>query len=297
MNYPYPSNPRDLISGYFPGISPRRCTLISEGWDSYVFDVEGSYIFKFPRNETAWNSLKKENTLLGELRKFLSVSLPNHEFVQEGNASQPFVGYRRLPGSPVSGFNFDESGSIFLSRTMSRFYSEMRTFPIEVSSEMGVATVNGQQWKKKVENDYEMFRVRALPLMGKREMQSINQLFDAYLEDSMNFEFDPILIHGDLNGDHILLDPEGSEEMGVLGWGDAAVSDPARDFAWLYDAMPENLVLRTIIDAGHREPAGILKRSKIYNTIGPLYAIAYYYETGDKKRVKQGLKILSERLQ
>ncbi|WP_296630755.1 phosphotransferase [Rhodoluna sp.] len=55
--------------------------------------------------------------------------------------------------------------------------------------------------------------------------------WEAALEDSSLFRFQPTVIHGSLNGDSMLaLD---NEVTGVLGWSTLKISDPAEDFAWI----------------------------------------------------------------
>ncbi len=294
MNYPQPSRVGEIINSVFPGIRATNCKQLDGGWDSYVFDVDGSYIFKFPRNDSVEKSLKKEISLLSELKKFLSVSLPSHEYVHNGQNSPPFVGYRKLAGTTIEEYKLDENSEIVLSKMMSRFYSEMSVFPLEIAAERGVPLLDGKKWKARYEDIFDRFRLLTFPVLGKNELKVVQNKFNEYFRDPMNFEFEPKLVHGDLCVEHVLFNFGVSEILGIIDWGDAMIGDPAVDFAWLHGVLPENLTLRTIIDAGYREPAGILKRSMFFYEISSLFAIARYSAAGDRKKMKIALKRLSD---
>ncbi|MHB8396708.1 MAG: phosphotransferase family protein [Thermoplasmataceae archaeon] len=294
MNYPQPSRVGEIINSVFPGIRATNCKQLDGGWDSHVFDVDGSYIFKFPKNDLAEKSLKKEISLLSELKKFLSVSLPSHEYVHNEHTPQPFVGYRKLAGTTIEEYKLDGNSEIVLSKMMSRFYSEMRLFPLEIATEKGVPLLDGKKWKTRYEDIFDRFRLHTFPVLGKNELKTVQNKFNDYFREPMNFEFEPKLVHGDLCVDHVLFNFGVSEILGIIDWGDTMIGDPAVDFAWLHGILPENLTLRTIIDAGYREPAGILKRSRFFYEISPLFAISYYSAEGDKKKMKIALKRLSD---
>lgn len=56
--------------------------------------------------------------------------------------------------------------------------------------------------------------------------------WEAVLEDSTLFRFQPTVVHGSLNGDTVLED-DGREVAGVLAWSSLRISDPAEDLSWI----------------------------------------------------------------
>ncbi len=295
MEYPLPNDARDVINEAFPSIGAKVCTQLGEGWGSYVFDVDGAFIFKFPRNDSVFKGMTVEKNLLFELKQFLSVSLPFHEYVSNGGKN-PFMGYRKLPGVNITELPLNEGHAISISKVLARIYGEMRAFPVEIASERGVSVREGKDWKNTIERLFDEIRMHAFPSLGKKEMRAVQELFDNFLKDSLNFEFDARLIHGDLTTDHVLFNFGFSDILGIVGWDDALIADPAMDFAWLHDVLPENLLLRTIIDSGYKEPSGMLKRSQFYHQIVPLREIVHHNKEGNRKAAKASIKRFSSLL-
>jgi aminoglycoside phosphotransferase (APT) family kinase protein len=56
--------------------------------------------------------------------------------------------------------------------------------------------------------------------------------WEAVLEDSNLFRFQPTVVHGSLNGDTVLQE-DGREVGGVLAWSSLRISDPAEDLSWI----------------------------------------------------------------
>lgn len=79
-------------------------------------------------------------------------------------------------------------------------------------------------------NFYTEIRRRVFPLLDTREQQWTQRLFEGFLNDERNFEFEPVLIHGDLSPDHILFDREKGVVTGIIDFGDMHIGDPAYDF-------------------------------------------------------------------
>jgi aminoglycoside phosphotransferase (APT) family kinase protein len=70
----------------------------------------------------------------------------------------------------------------------------------------------------------------AFPLLSCEARTHVERVYEAYLNDAASFEFEPVLVHGDL-GVNTLIDADG-RLCGVIDFGDAAVTSPALDF-WL----------------------------------------------------------------
>jgi aminoglycoside phosphotransferase (APT) family kinase protein len=60
--------------------------------------------------------------------------------------------------------------------------------------------------------------------------------WEAALEDVSLWKFKPVVVHGDLAPDQLLVDRQ--RVVAVSGWAEARVADPADDLAWLIAAAP-----------------------------------------------------------
>jgi macrolide phosphotransferase len=64
--------------------------------------------------------------------------------------------------------------------------------------------------------------------------------WEAALEDVALWRFRPVVVHGDLAADQVLV--AGGRVAAITGWSDARVADPADDLAWLLVAAPPESV-------------------------------------------------------
>jgi aminoglycoside 2''-phosphotransferase len=80
------------------------------------------------------------------------------------------------------------------------------------------------------------------PLLLPHQRIWAEQVFDSMLHDSGNFEYAPVLIHGDLAPYHIFFDSKSLEITGVIDFGVAGLGDPANDIACLIMAYGESFV-------------------------------------------------------
>ena len=125
-------------------------------------------------------------------------------------------------------------------------------------------------------------------MLSTTEQQSISVGWGRFLDDDENFRVAPAVIHSDLNCEHILLDGRSHRLAGVIDWEDAAVGDPALDFAGLLDCGQP--FVRSVLAAygGHGD-MGILARAGFYQAIGPCYQVLYGLDVGAQEHVIQGL--------
>jgi aminoglycoside 2''-phosphotransferase len=87
-----------LIQHNFPQVVVQTALPITRGWDSFVLEVNGELIFRFPMREDVIAYLQKEMRLLPVLEQALSTPIPRFDYLGYGDANYPFmfVGYGKL---------------------------------------------------------------------------------------------------------------------------------------------------------------------------------------------------------
>jgi aminoglycoside phosphotransferase (APT) family kinase protein len=101
----------------------------------------------------------------------------------------------------------------------------------------------------------------------------------------------PVLTHGDLGIEHVLVDPSGARITGVVDWTDAAVTDPATDLGRiLRDLGPDALdaALDTLRPPSGDGPA-LRLRAGFYARCLVLEDLAYGLDTGRAAYVAKSL--------
>ncbi len=94
---------KHILEECFPQLCINTFEPILDGWSSFVLEINGVYVFRFPRWPETDAQYEKEALLLPELAKVLPVSVPRFEFMWQGGPvyKRPIVGYRKIEGVPL----------------------------------------------------------------------------------------------------------------------------------------------------------------------------------------------------
>jgi aminoglycoside phosphotransferase (APT) family kinase protein len=217
-----------IIASIFPEFRGARVELLDEGWDFRVFEVDTSWLFRFPKREASVAKLNRERELFSDLGEWVSLPIPNYEYFHESreSSSRTFAGYRKLPGIPGDISKMvDQHG---VARQLGIFLERLHTYPLDKAREAGVLE------KRDL---VALWRDKSREQLSRLVDPNVNRdLLRRYLENKTLLTFDGTLslVHGDLWAEHILVDAHSGVVSGIIDWGDTFMGDPAIDFACLY---------------------------------------------------------------
>jgi aminoglycoside phosphotransferase (APT) family kinase protein len=273
--------PVEVLQERFPALEIRGVRAIEDGWDSLVLDVNGEYVFRFPRRPEVEEWVEREIVLLPELAETLPVDVPRFDFVARNGLL--CVGYRKLEGNPA-GASLPER----VGEDLGRFLAALHRFPVERARSLGVPYFDPAAWRAHFEGFCGDLRQRVLPLLAQDERTRAEELF----AEASELDFEPVLLHADLGPEHVLV--RDGRVAGVIDWSDARVGDPALDFAWCLhgtSTVAADATARSYgLDAGTRE------RSLFYRRLGPWYEVVYGLDTDQPRFVDSGVAGIRARL-
>ena len=224
-----------IVEAQFPQLVPARVTFLGEGYDSTAFDVNGAWVFRFPKRGDVERQLLIEMRILPDLAGRAPLPIPSFVFHGQPSAGFPryFGGYRKLAGAP--GIQVDPARVPFsvLAPMLGRFLSWLHAFPVSEAARRGVE-------RQPIEPLVEEIRAEALSdfeLLNTVAPDAPLDTWLAYLKSGVTEAQSPFtatLVHNDLAAEHILLDEAAQTVTGIIDWSDIAVSDPALDFAGMF---------------------------------------------------------------
>ncbi|HYX48993.1 MAG TPA: phosphotransferase, partial [Ktedonobacteraceae bacterium] len=140
-----------LIQQNFPQLAIQTALPITRGWDSFVLEVNGKLIFRFPMREDVTAYLQKEVRLLPILEEALSTPIPHFSYFGHGDESYPFmfVGYRKLGGLALDDEDFTSAQLAVLAPTLAAFLNELHSFPVTWAIQNGVQEHTPVQWRER----------------------------------------------------------------------------------------------------------------------------------------------------
>jgi aminoglycoside 2''-phosphotransferase len=281
-----------------PGLTVRDIVPLAQGWDSVALLVNGEWVFRFARRPAVARQLTKELLLLPELAPTLPLAVPRIEHAWRDTASGEVrcTGYRLLPGVPLAGEHLTPEHTPRLATQLATFLGALHRFPVAEASTLRVPGGGAQAWREEYERFAATLRADVLPLLDAEEQAWTAELWETYLRDDANFRFAPALIHRDLSTDHILYDTHRASVSAVIDWGDAAIGDPALDFAGLLLDLGEPFATAVLAGYAGATDATFRRRMAFYTTIVPFHELLYGVTTGHEQHIRRGREALRGRM-
>ncbi|GAB2668545.1 macrolide 2'-phosphotransferase MphK [Saccharopolyspora gloriosae] len=211
------------------GLDVRVDEVNETGWDFRVHLAtarDGTrWVLREPRRAGVAARLPAEGRLLEVLRPRLPVELPRWEI-----RAPDLVAYRRLSGEPLAAedpltldVDFGTADEDYLVR-LGEVIAALHGTPPHLLASTGVEA--GGPRALRAEIDAELAEgVALLPVPEHRARRWRN-----WLADDRYWLGAGVPVHRDLSPNHTLVDGAG-RLVGLLDWADAAIDDPAQDFA------------------------------------------------------------------
>lgn len=283
---------RAAIRENFPDFALEKLVYLAEGWDSVACLANDDVVFRFPKRPEVAGRLALESRLLPELASRLPLPIPNFTFVSKPKSrSYPylFAGYSRLPGITQADWPEEIFGEDWWKASLGDFLTALHAFPVERAAELGVSFVNftgtagpSASWRDALEDFYGVVRQKISPLLADERQDRVAAYFEDFLDVDGNFEFAPVLLHGDLAEDHVLTDPARRQLTGIIDFGDVCLGDPAYDVSAAVLPFYRGLV----------DPA-FERRQHFYRRLNPFHAAVFGLDHADPALVEYGLGVIN----
>lgn len=272
---------RALLARHLPGYRVETVTLSGEGLDNAAYEVNGDIMVRL-RKAADPQTVQRETALLAAVRELSTLPVPEVLFA---DAESGVLVYRKLPGVPLHGNPVPDPSR--LAEPLGRFLSVLHAAPVDEMRELAPPDLYpSATLLRDAELDYR--DVESYVPAAQRP------LVERFLAGSAPAD-PPVLTfcHNDLGSEHLLVDPATGEITGVLDWSDAAVTDPAHDFARIYrDLGPDvfDLVL-----SHYDGPLGEEDRTRVafHARCALIEDLAYGLSTGPRQYADAALAALA----
>jgi aminoglycoside phosphotransferase (APT) family kinase protein len=224
-----------------PGFDARDVRAGSSAGDDDVAVVTDGqrrrWVVRAPRHAAAGAALEAELVLLHALgeqvdAERLPFDVPRVVGTAPLEEGGRVVVHRELPGHPVALDHLRPGPGAAAS--LGRAIGALHELAPTVVEDAGLPVYDAASYRQRrlAEVD-EAARTGRVPA-------SLLRRWEERLEDVSIWRFSPVVVHGDLSAEHVLV--ADGEVTGVLAWGEAKVADPADDLSWLLVAAPQDSV-------------------------------------------------------
>ncbi|MBN9237520.1 MULTISPECIES: phosphotransferase family protein [Phyllobacteriaceae] len=212
------------ILAHFPDLAEARFSLLTNGFDSVAVDVDDRLIFKFPRHETARQSLVREVSLLSVIRPAIAMPVPDIRLV---DGPPIFSHHAKLKGDYLETpyyARLSEPARDDLAKQLARFYVDLHGLDMEKMKAAGATPV--EAWMEPDE-----VRERAPPLLSGELKAHAERIIASWAD----LPPDPCgITYGffDGHGWNLAFDQETSRLSGVYDFADSGFGSLHRDFVY-----------------------------------------------------------------
>lgn len=228
----------------FPGATVEPAGAGDYCW---AFVVDGAWIFLVARHPEGERSIARAAALLPTLAPALPLAIPDIAHTGRTGGGHAFVGYRKVGGVELTGARYRELGRAArdrCARDLARFLGALHQFPPDVARGRGIipcpypfAAIEEGLRAGTAEEEYgrDLERLLGAGVLDRGTGDYCRRILAAHLGDRRNPEIRPVLLHGEVSGDHVLHDPQTGELTGVIDFNGLIIGDPARDLLYLYE--------------------------------------------------------------
>ncbi|MBX3083993.1 MAG: phosphotransferase [Anaerolineae bacterium] len=207
-------------------VTPLR--VLGSGFNSTALETAEGLVFRIAKNEWAAAGYRKEARFLPVMAAQLPTPIPDPQWYAATSGTFPFgvIGYRKLAGTPMTN-NVSNLNQDTLAGSIAQFLMALHGIPLDVVEGM----------KRSEVADYTALRESVMPTLRTTltsgEYATIATWWERFLVDVNVTAYQPVVCHGDLWYENMLVDDTAQQVTGVLDFENMTISDPALDFVAL----------------------------------------------------------------
>ena len=259
-----------------------------------AWDAGDGWLVLVARTDEASRSLERAASILPVIAPRVSIPIPEAGTTGVILGGQRFLMLRRLPGVPLSAALLDSMSPAQVettTRAIAAFLGEVHATPADLAMAAGIpigwypfAATEDAMRDGPAEQHYvaDLAALTRASLLDRELLGRLDRLVTIHLQRG---EEDPILLHGEVSADHVLIDPETLDITGIIDFQGVILGDPVRDLIYLSDSYGSSFVdavLSHYSDSALRDPKPALEFYRVWHEVARLLWAA---EHGYQERV------------
>ncbi len=223
---------KEIIESKF-GLTVHDIFVKGQGFDSVAYLVNNEYIFKQSKHNQSRINLKKEIQVLNYLKGKVTLQIPDIEYYSE---EYGVCGYKEIVGEklgPDAYKNMSDKEKDRLAKDIASFLREIHSMPLPRIDGLELNVIEDYK------SDYDALKEMIYNKIPDRSKKDIDGLYKRILNDERISQYEKALCHNDLSCNHIII--QNNKAVGIIDFGDSAVTDKDRDFIYLLEDSGEEI--------------------------------------------------------
>lgn len=189
------------------------------GGESEIVEVNGQWIFRFPKSSIIAEKTKKRWNFLKSFSA--SIQVPKPEYI-----TNQLIGYKKILGEPLLRTQIEKLSDINKSKIAKQLGLFLKTLHSHKDKHINFDT--GYLIMRRT--DYKANPKEFTKYLNIRERKALETRIKKIAQNPSNFKNPTTIIHGDFNSNNILWDKKQKIITGILDWSDMGLGIPAMDF-------------------------------------------------------------------
>lgn len=270
-----------------PDLEIVTAELNTLGQSSDILVINAELIFRFPRYAAGIQQLETEVQLLQALQGKLPLSIPNPRYVQLSNEPGAcWVGYALIKGEPLWREDMHQ-----LSGDAQQYYAQQLGDFLRTLHQIPTADLPSLPDDDQVEfwqDFYDQVQAKLFQFMRPDATHDIQAHFETYFNNVQQYAYQRALRHGDFGTVNVLHDATIPTITGIIDFGEAALGDPALDYAALQAGYGADFVKLVVNDEAYL--AKITPRIEFYMGTYALFEALHGYDHDDMQAFEAGME-------
>lgn len=283
---------KETILKNFENVKIDHIIKLGEGWMNRAYLINHKFVFRLPKEKDGAIDTEKEIKALSNLKKHISLNIPQFIYCGKQDNGYPFVGYKILPGVPMNEQLFHSLSSRTkdeIAYQIAEFMDQISSFCVEQAKDLNIQESNFHQ------DYFEIFHEVKEKVFTKisQEMQAyISFRFKTYLENKDYFRYSPKLLHADLSLEHLLFDQKRKKLTGVIDFGDIRIGDPDYEYLYLLEECGEVFTKKVMAMRGDENVQHKLQKLSFFLLADNVVLLLEGLKRNSSEMVEEAIKII-----
>lgn len=256
---------RQKIEDYFPQMPIKSIKpTFDNGLHNDLILVNDELLVRFAKEDFSKDLLENELKCIKLIKEKTNIPVPIMKRLEYGVVYYPYIHGEQLFRHRL--FNCDISRQKKLMEQIGDYMYQMHNIPLEDIKKEGIrvspaSTENPIDAYERLVTYYQRIKDELYPHMRAYTRSCVDLAFSGIENGAEWFYYEPCLIHGDLALEHIIIDENYKNVVGILDLGVAGTGNPAHDIGVLLDGLGEGFT--SLMSGTYPDLNTLLSRAKV----------------------------------
>ncbi|OAS82167.1 phosphotransferase family protein [Metabacillus litoralis] len=210
-------------------LNKKDVQFIGDGFGSLVLEDQNGMIIRIAKNLDTAKQYKKEYKILPQIQATLSpIKIPKPTWCHFDQKNVPFgiIMYEKLAGLTLNPKLLLDENKITIAKQLGAFIALIHQIPVNHFKESCSQEINNRNHIAKLRSYTNETLKNHLTT---KEMSLMDVWWEETLKDKAFYSYKPVLCHGDLWYENILMNKKQTSITGIIDFSDMKIGDPAID--------------------------------------------------------------------